>query len=688
MIQPFLRHLLPILVIAQMILAPVAVKAQATVDGKPDELLLTYELILNNDNGNLTPDDLDFFLEQVDKYFANPIHKKFLQTEAGKKVLALRDKLKIGKNSQTILKSCIEDKDLSNVYGLSLKAEIEKKQQCTPASSFNFSDTHKSVNNIISKVHKVSVTDVLDELSGHAYDNTVNTFIELKAIQGKGNDILTDGKIDANKFYDSAQWLFEQYPGFKSLGTPELADMQMAADKYVKINKVATRNVKLNPEKLLKEMRKNIQIYDEGGKSVPGAPIPIEQQLAYIGQDGYGYTPDMYEKYHSAQKWIEAERAQRTKQIDATNLVRDSYNEWSKDEMGEIIASASGLLLFTKPLDPYFKPRKTASEKYHKSNPNLPQGKAGEDLIHAAIQNALNETQKFGHFVANNASHINGFGQNVPESTLRDRLKNLIIASPAAVTQTLVSMPDSIGLICDIINEIAHDETTKKSQAYIWGGVIVGAAGILTLVSGPAGLAAMAAGTYWLMALEVVAGMAIAGGVIMSVNDFVSNHVIVNQIKSDMSMLHTSFIASGAKDFVAYNQLDASLSKLKQAIIQDYVLGGTVLLDFFFLSSALKLATVAEKIATMKRAVSFAKTFEESKELMPVLKTSLGKKGLQDLISLSTVHMTESPRAIFSAIAKLKGPQVSHLVEELSLLKKSKQSPEEIALAMKKLLHL
>jgi hypothetical protein len=274
----------------------------------------------------------------------------------------------------------------------------------------------------------------------------------------------------------------------------------------------------------------------------------------------------------------------------------------------------------------------------------------------------------------------------VDETTQRERLKKLVMASPAAVTQTLASRPESVGLICELMNEIGQERSDEKSEAYLWGGMIVGAAGALTMVSGPIGLTALAAGTTWALALESAAATALIGGTALSIYDLSHNIQFTQQLQTESSALRTSFIASGSKDFIAYSQLNTSMNQLKMAIIDNYSMTGTVLLDLTYIGMSLRAASAAKQLGSMKRGVEFSQELGKSSLLLP-LKSKLGPKGLQDLMSLSVLHSKESPRSVFLAASSLSPEEAKRLTQKLAELKKSK-STSDISTSLSKLLNL
>lgn len=75
-------------------------------------------------------------------------------------------------------------------------------------------------------------------------------------------------------------------------------------------------------------------------------------------------------------------------------------------------------------------------------------------------------------------------------------IKALTISNPVALGQVLINNPENAKIVCGAINDIEKDDQSHDStrKAFIWGGMIVGGALVLTGIGSGVGMFVFGAG--------------------------------------------------------------------------------------------------------------------------------------------------------------------------------------------------
>lgn len=195
---------------------------------------------------------------------------------------------------------------------------------------------------------------------------------------------------------------------------------------------------------------------------------------------------------------------------------------------------------------------------------------------------------------------VKGLLENQIQSVRSMNLKELVKTNPAALGQVLLERPELTPVICNTINQIAQAEENQATwdSVYLWGGLIIGGALLVTGVGAGIG-AVVLSGTMMAGTLVTVATASAIAGTAIGVGDAIYSGSKSYQASNEALALRASLISQSGDQKTAMEadvKMEEAWSELASAGI-----GAASIVPFGIIWK------VMNKTAHISRAGSLAK---------------------------------------------------------------------------------
>ncbi len=430
-------------------------------------------------------------VSHTQKFIENPANKKALMTAQGRQLIKNHRQIFNYNQIRKAFKKCQNDGSKRNLTTRILDAAFVEKEltiNC-PRGAVTEAEINSVLNNLngqIKDIQKISdhytqkdTKELLNQLLEQSLINSAKTHVNIRYQFEKGF------ALDGNLTKDELAQSIKEICGKKNCSSSQKERLKNAIIQEVKLSKEKQKKYSSPTQtaRLLKEKVKHIN------KTVKDVKLDAEQGLIKtMFWDSSDVKKEDKENLHKLENYVQTYTQEATSGPGILLLT-----DHMKEKIGHMRQlEDEDLWEIKNKKQTYFK------FKSHKTNIR------SED-IDTAKNEILNKVQKQIRKLA--------VIKQKSKRQLYHPLKDLIASNPAAVGQILIKNPHLSPIVCDMINKIEQEDDAKKNtEAWLWGGLVVGAGIAIVVASGGTALAgALIAKGIILKGLTATAAASAAG---------------------------------------------------------------------------------------------------------------------------------------------------------------------------------
>lgn len=476
-----------------------------------ENILLTYDYHFKGVDGlnKLTSPEGEKIINNVQNYISNPKNKEKLETEDGKILLKNHQKFLNFLASKNTLDNCQNNKsskrklEESITLGI-LQSETQEIDPCRREFLTSFQllgEFYNSVNNIANETLKPTLQDMLYE---NSLLNTTEALLKNKM------------RYDPNFFkngFDKAQ----ASEIFRSICTKKIYcsdDMREKVKQAIlkTYNKNKESNEKVTPDQLLEKFNGSI-----GKMNKKLNEIELEQTEGFFA-DTFDGGISLFVPYilDSREAKLQSSGAQ------------NGFSKYLQTYLNET-STQDGLLMHTSSIREKMGPLRTDKnqddiDEDTKLGESTYRFVEHEELERDDIEDAIEDMYEGINFQVAELQKQNLLKQSYEhqlsrlrqsslaykdkderyQKSLKKNLRYLVKTNPRAVSQVLANNPEYASLVCEVLMDIDRVDSNLEGNesAFLWGGAVLGVAGLLT------------GGVAWLGAGLLTAGTAATLGTV------------------------------------------------------------------------------------------------------------------------------------------------------------------------------
>lgn len=264
--------------------------------------------------------------------------------------------------------------------------------------------------------------------------------------------------------------------------------------------------------------------------------------------------------------------------------------------------------------------------------------------------------------------------------SVRDmNLKELVRTNPAALGKVLLERPELTPIICHTINQISDNEErdAKWSKVYLWGGLIVGGALLVTGIG--AGLGAVVlSGTAAAGTLVTVATVSAIAGTTIGVGDAVYSGSKSYQASNEALALRASLISHNG-DLKTATEADAKVEEAWSELASAGI-GAASLIPFGAVWKSMNKMAQASKAGSLAKVEKMAvKDRTDAIKNMGQTIRELGDPQMEKILLNAKAQVTDDEYGSFIGLLSQLAPE-----ERLLVMSRMKAHPEKVSEAIKK----
>jgi hypothetical protein len=276
-------------------------------------------------------------------------------------------------------------------------------------------------------------------------------------------------------------------------------------------------------------------------------------------------------------------------------------------------------------------------------------------------------------------TEVKGLLEGQIQSVRNMNLKELVKTNPAALGKVLLERPELTAIICNTINQIAETEEDEAtwSKVYLWGGLIVGGALLVTGIGAGVG-AVVLSGTAMAGTLVTVATASAIAGTAIGVGDTLYSGNKSIQASNEALALRASFISRNGDQKTSV-EADAKMEEAWDELTYAGI-GAVSIIPFGTIWKVMSKTAQVSRVGSLAKVESMAMK-DKTEAIKSLGKTirELNDPQMEKILINARSQVTDEEYGSFLG-------QLSQLTEEQRLLvmTRMKAHPDKVSEAIRK----
>ncbi len=455
-------------------------------------------------------------LDNTNQYINNPRNRESLNTVEGKQLLQSQQRLHNYHQIKSVLKKCESDQSNDQLTARILTSAFETKEITITCNQRQYGP--RAFNNVIAQLE--DKIDIIDRMSRSERKKKSKMFL---------NKLLEKSYENAAKSYTSTRYQFEK--DFAVNGKLNDSQLISAVNDFCskgclpkfknKLKKIMQSEAALNLS-----LKKKFSNYSDVSDDINNKLGRLNTKLKNL-------------EFEADQGWV------KTKIWDSSDVKKNDLNQKKANEYIQSYiheaSSGPGILLLTDHMKKKAGGMRQLEDRdliEHKNKKNtFFTFKRHQKSIQASdVEQAKNEILTK---IKEQVGKLNKMGSsrgNRRSKKTENSIKSLLLTNPAAVGQVLLQDPSYSSLVCHEIKEIEQQQkSAKKREVWLWGGLMVGAAVGVVVLSGGTALAGALIGKGLILKS---AGTAATAGLVKSLSTYTTVSLISGAVVGGIETAH------------------------------------------------------------------------------------------------------------------------------------------------------